>query len=248
MNYPAMTPILKSYFRSIQQYQPLSREEELELAIAIQSGCRASLNKLVNHNLKIVVKIAYKNLNRGIGLEDLIQSGNIGLHEAALRFNPEEIRGRFIGFAQTRILKNINQLIDQCGRVVRIPVNQEYQRYLDLKKGREVENIRPVYLDSYIGEDGKSTVESRLVQGLEDTDTAMEQAEQAEAISRYLSILTEQERQVINYFFGLDEEPITQKEIAEIMGTSGATISYLKNGALEKIRKHIGIEVSKNKK
>ena len=245
MNRPTVTPSLKSYFRSIQKYQPLSREEELELAIAIQSGSREALNRLVNHNLKIVVKIAYKNLNRGIDLEDLIQSGNIGLHEAALRFNPDEIRGRFIGFAQTRILKNINQLIDQCGRTVRIPVNQEYQRYLDLKDGKEVENIRPIYLDAFIGDDNKNTVGSRIVQGLEDSSTAMEQAEEQEAIQRYLSILTPQERDIINYFFGLEEDPITQKEIAEMMGTSGATISYLKNGALEKIRKHIGIQVTK---
>lgn len=245
MNRPTVTPSLKSYFRSIQKYQPLSREEELELAIAIQSGCREALNRLVNHNLKIVVKIAYKNLNRGIDLEDLIQSGNIGLHEAALRFNPDEIRGRFIGFAQTRILKNINQLIDQCGRTVRIPVNQEYQRYLDLKEGKEVENIRPIYLDAFIGDDNKNTVGSRIVQGLEDSSTAMEQTEEQEAIQRYLSILTPQERDIINYFFGLEEDPITQKEIAEMMGTSGATISYLKNGALEKIRKHIGIQVTK---
>lgn len=245
MNRPTVTPSLKSYFKSIQKYQPLSREEELELAIAIQSGCREALNRLVNHNLKIVVKIAYKNLNRGIDLEDLIQSGNIGLHEAALRFNPDEIRGRFIGFAQTRILKNINQLIDQCGRTVRIPVNQEYQRYLDLKDGKEVENIRPIYLDAFIGDDNKNTVGSRIVQGLEDSSTAMEQAEEQEAIQRYLSILTPQERDIINYFFGLEEDPITQKEIAEMMGTSGATISYLKSGALEKIRKHIGIQVTK---
>lgn len=245
MNRPTVTPSLKSYFRSIQKYQPLSREEELELAIAIQSGCREALNRLVNHNLKIVVKIAYKNLNRGIDLEDLIQSGNIGLHEAALRFNPDEIRGRFIGFAQTRILKNINQLIDQCGRTVRIPVNQEYQRYLDLKEGKEVDNIRPIYLDAFIGDDNKNTVGSRIVQGLEDSSTAMEQAEEQEAIQRYLSILTPQERDIIKYFFGLEEDPITQKEIAEMMGTSGATISYLKNGALEKIRKHIGIQVTK---
>lgn len=245
MNRAQLTPSLKSYFKSIQEYQPLSREEELELAIAIQSGCRESVNRLVNHNLKIVVKIAYKNLNRGIDLEDLIQSGNIGLHEAALRFNPADIRGRFIGFAQTRILKNINQLIDQCGRTVRIPVNQEYQRYLDLKEGKEVDNIRPIYLDAFLGEDNKNTVGSRIVQGLEDSSTALEQAEEQEAIQRYLSILTPQEREVISYFFGLEEDPITQKEIAEMMGTSGATISYLKNGALEKIRKHIGIQVTK---
>lgn len=245
MNRAQLTPSLKAYFKSIKDHQPLSREEELELAVAIQSGCRESLNRLVNHNLKIVVKIAYKNLNRGIDLEDLIQSGNIGLHEAALRFNPADIRGRFIGFAQTRILKNINQLIDQCDRTVRIPVNQEYQRYLDLKEGKEVENIRPIYLDAFLGEDNKNTVGSRIVQGLEDSSTALEQAEEQEAIQRYLSILTPQEREVISYFFGLEEDPITQKEIAEMMGTSGATISYLKNGALEKIRKHIGIQVTK---
>ena len=134
---------IDKYFKSIRHLNPLTKEEESELATEIQKGCKKSLNKLIEHNLKIVVTIANKNMGRGIQVDDLIQQGNIGLLEAGLRFKPNS-GIRFASFASTRILKLMNHLIDQCGRVVRIPVNQEYERYLSLKRGEEVENIKPV--------------------------------------------------------------------------------------------------------
>jgi len=242
MNYSKQSPNLTKYFKSIQGFNPLTVAEEHELAKKIQAGCAQSLQKLVNHNLKIVVRIANKNSKRGIEVEDLIQQGNIGLYEAALRFNPpEDSKSRFASFAQTRVLKNMNQLIDECGRPVRLPVNQEYQRYLAIRDGKEVENIKPLYLDSFIGEDNKHTIGSKILSSLQSDLEKSEENEYLESISSGLSILDDRERSVINYFFGLEEDAITQLEIAKIMGTTAATVSNIKKSALDKIRKHLGV-------
>jgi len=236
MNYTSKSQSLVKYFKSIQGFNPLTIEEERELVLNIQQGCRKSLEKLVTHNLKIVVTIANKNSNRGILVDDLIQQGNIGLYEAALRFNPDPTtRTRFASFAQTRVLKNMNQLIDECGRPVRIPVNQEYERYLALRDGKEVENIKPIQLDAYFGEDKKNTIGSRILHSMEDDDSNQEQID---ALNQCLNILNDRERLVINYVFGLEDDAITQLEIAEKMGTTAATISNIKKAAIEKIRKH----------
>jgi RNA polymerase primary sigma factor len=242
MNYSSKSPNLTKYFKSIQGFNPLTVAEEHALAKKIQDGCALSLQTLVNHNLKIVVRIANKNANRGIEVEDLIQQGNIGLYEAALRFNPgPEAKSRFASFAQTRVLKNMNQLIDECGRPVRIPVNQEYQSYLAIRDGKEVDNIKPIYLDSFIGEDKKNTVGSKILSSMSNDFEGLEQREYMESISSGLSILSDRERSVINYFFGLEEDAITQLEIAKIMGTTAATVSNIKKSALDKIRKHLGV-------
>ena len=71
---------LDRYFKSIKNLDPLTKEEERDLARKAQAGSKAALNKLVQHNLKIVVTIANKNRGRGIDVDDLIQQGNIGLY------------------------------------------------------------------------------------------------------------------------------------------------------------------------
>jgi RNA polymerase sigma factor (sigma-70 family) len=130
----------------------------------------------------------------------------------------------------------MNQLIDECGRPVRIPVNQEYKRYLAIRDGKDVENIKPVQLDAYFGEDKKNTVGSRILHSIEDEGSDQEQID---ALNQCLSILNDHERLVIKYVFGLEEEEaITQLEIAEKMGTTAATVSNIKKAAIEKIRKH----------
>jgi RNA polymerase primary sigma factor len=239
MNYATKSQSLVKYFKSIQGLNPLTVEEERELVGKINQGCRVSLNKLVTHNLKIVVTIANKNSNRGILIDDLIQQGNIGLYEAALRFNPDpSTRTRFASFAQTRVLKNMNQLIDECGRPVRIPVNQEYERYLAIRDGKEVDNIKPVQLDAFFGEDKKNTVGSRILHSIESEESNQENLD---ALNKCLGELTDRERIVINYVFGLEDDAISQLEIAEMIGTTAATVSNIKKAAIEKLRKHFNV-------
>ena len=224
---------LNRYFESIQNLNPLTREQEQLLAAKIKEGCRVSINTLVQHNLKIVVTIANRNIGRGIEVDDLIQQGNIGLYEAALRFDPEH-GVRFTSFARTRILKKMNELIDQCGRLVRIPVNQEYDRYLAIKSGKEVKNLAPVRLDSLISNDSKDTLESRFRVDVADEG----ELERMQTLHAALGVLTEQEREVITLFFGLETgKKITQIEIGKRLGVTNVTVGNIKKRALEKIKK-----------
>ena len=125
---------LDRYFKSIKDLNPLEKSEELELARKARAGDTRAFNKLITHNLKIVVTIANKNSNRGILVTDLIQQGNLGLIEAAKRFDPDN-GVRFTSYAGTWILKFMNKLIDTCGRIVRIPVNKEIERFEAIKRG-----------------------------------------------------------------------------------------------------------------
>jgi RNA polymerase primary sigma factor len=223
---------LNRYFKSIKNLNPLTSEKERELAIKIRQGCRASINTLVEHNLKIVVTIANKNEGRGILVDDLIQQGNIGLYEAALRFDPEA-GVRFSSFARTRVLKMMNELIDHCGRLVRIPVNQEYNRYLAIKSGQEVDNLTPIRLDALISDDSKETWSSKFK--FEEEDESDQ--ENLDTLKSALNILTDREREVITLFFGLETgERITQIEIGEILGVTNVTVGNIKKRALEKIK------------
>jgi len=223
---------LEKYFKSIQNLNPLTISEEQELGVRIKSGDRNAINLLVQHNLKIVVTIANRNQGRGILIDDLIQQGNIGLYEAALRYDPES-GNRFTTYARTRILKKINELIDTCGRIVRIPVNQEYQRYLDIKNGKDVDNLTPIRLDSSAGDESNESKSDRYqFQEQEDQTQSI-----AKSINLALDVLDNREREVITLFFGLETgEKITQIEIGKQLGLTNVTIGNIKKKALAKIK------------
>ena len=114
---------LPKYFKTIQKLNPLTVTEEKELAQKIQEGDANALNKLVKHNLKIVVTIANRHIGQGVPIDDLIQEGNIGLFEAAQRFDPKS-DARFITYASLWVRKRINESVVAHGRIVRLPHNQ----------------------------------------------------------------------------------------------------------------------------
>lgn len=223
---------LGKYFDSIKHLNPLTKEKEQELGHLIKKGDRSAIHKLVNHNLKIVIKIANRNVGRGILVDDLIQQGNIGLYEAALRYDPAS-NNRFTTYAKTRVLKKINELIDNCGRIVRIPVNQEYQRYLDLKSGKDVPNLNPVRIDSYAGDDTKESKADRYeFKEREDSNTEL-----AKNVNLALKVLDDRELEVVTLLFGLETgEKITQIEIGKRMGLTNVTIGNIKKKAFKKIK------------
>jgi RNA polymerase sigma-32 factor len=89
------------YMKQIRQYPVLSREEEYETAVAMKKGSRAARDKLINSNLRFVVRRAHTYsgyISKGISLEDIIQQGNIGLAKAADKFDPEK-KIKFISYA-----------------------------------------------------------------------------------------------------------------------------------------------------
>lgn len=117
-----MNSIVDAYFKDIKDSKPLTKEQELELAKQAQNGDEQALNKLINANLRFVVTVARQFQGRGLSLEDLIAEGNIGLIEAAKRFNPDE-GYRFISYGVWYIQQSIQAAISN-NKLIRLPMNR----------------------------------------------------------------------------------------------------------------------------
>jgi RNA polymerase primary sigma factor len=230
---------LNRYFKEIKDLNPLTKAEEIELAFKSQAGDRRAINKLVKHNLKIVVTIANKNVNRdhNITVDDLIQQGNLGLYEAALRFKPEG-NVRFASFAGTRVLKSMNQLIDTCGRTVRIPVNQEYKRYLDLKAGKEVSNISPVKLDKLVSDSDDRTIgDLGILAVAPSVNESFEHEHFKVTTKSLLGNLKERDRNIMKLYYGIDVvAPLTSAEIADEVGLTQIRVCQILNSARKQLK------------
>lgn len=113
---------LAKYLRDIDQIPLLPLNEEIHLARRISQGDKQALSKLVNANLKFVVFIAREYQDRGLPLDELISEGNVGLLEAARRFDAE--RGtKFISYAVWWIRQSILRALANHSRLVRLPIN-----------------------------------------------------------------------------------------------------------------------------
>ena len=114
---------LNLYFRDVSKLSMISPEEEITLTKEIKEGNTEAMQKLVSANLRFVISVAKQYQNKGLSLVDLIQEGNIGLIEAARKF--DETKGfRFISYAVWWIRQSIMKAIsDQC-RTIRVPMNQ----------------------------------------------------------------------------------------------------------------------------
>ena len=110
------------YLKEIGAAPLLTKEEEIHFARMIQQGDIAAKNRMIESNLRLVVKIARRYLNRGLALLDLIEEGNLGLIRAVEKFDPE--RGfRFSTYATWWIRQAITRSIADQARTIRIPVH-----------------------------------------------------------------------------------------------------------------------------
>lgn len=117
--------ILGKYLHDLDRIPQLLPEEEIELARMVRNGDKHALNKLVRSNLKFVVYIAREYEDRGLPLDELISEGNLGLLEAAQRFDPE--RGfKFISYAVWWIRQSILRALAKYSRLVRVPINRTW--------------------------------------------------------------------------------------------------------------------------
>ena len=110
----------KQYVKEIKKSVTLSREVERGLAERVQAGDTAARNQLVESNLRFVIQVARQYQGMGLELEDLIGFGNVGLFEAAERFNPDK-GVKFITFAVWYIRAEIQKALNDMSRTVRIP-------------------------------------------------------------------------------------------------------------------------------
>jgi RNA polymerase primary sigma factor len=112
--------MLDRYFRDVGRTGLLGPEQETELGLRVQEGDHEAREKMVEANLRLVVKIARRYLGRGVDLDDLIAEGNLGLMHAVEYFDPE-VGVRFSTYAQYWIKQSMDRLIKNSGKSIRIP-------------------------------------------------------------------------------------------------------------------------------
>jgi RNA polymerase primary sigma factor len=137
---------LSNYLKSLGKYKLLSAAEEKELAVKARGGCELSRRKLIQSNLRLVVSIAKRYINRGLPMLDLIQEGNLGLMRAVEKFDPDK-GFRFSTYATWWIRQAVSRGLSEKGRAIRIPVHM----------GENVQKIGRVARQFFLREGRKPT-------------------------------------------------------------------------------------------
>ena len=195
--------------------QPLSKEEERETLIAFENGDEAARNKLIEHNLRLVVYIAKRYETNPIFMEDLISIGSIGLIKAVNTFKPD---------------KNI-KLVTYASRCI----ENEILMFLRKKNRRkaEVSFDEPLNVDY----DGNELLLSDIIGTDDDLVTKeFEKNENRRELLKAMSTLKERERLILQMRYGIDHEELTQKDIADRLGISQSYISRLEKRILAKLK------------
>jgi RNA polymerase primary sigma factor len=229
---------LPSYFKEIQKDAALlTKEEERALALRIQAGDQRALDRLVTANLKFVVTLSNKFIGMGLPIDDLIQEGNAGLIEAAMKFSPDK-DVKFISYAQFWIRKRLNLALCEYGRTVRLPVNQEYDLYKRKMAGESI-NLHNVELDKPMdSSDDNSTTFGEVLCAVEpDVYVNFEQHERTLTVNALLSKLKDEDRVIVQLFYGLVGDGLSVKEIAEQTGKTAAEVGRSLKVSRAKMRK-----------
>ena len=260
------TGTLDKYLSDIARESLLTTDEEVELAQRIKAGDQAALDKLVRANLRFVVSVAKQYQNQGLGLQDLINEGNLGLVKAAQRF--DETRGfKFISYAVWWIRQSILQAVAEQARVIRLPMNQvgalakvkkagslleqklerrptikEIADELDMPEDKVNQlmslNSRTVSTDAPIDdEDDTNFLDVYVPEDEVQTDSVVEQESTSKAIRRSLDLLNEKERTILCLYFGLGtSREYSLEEIAMKLGISRERTRQIRDRALKRLR------------
>lgn len=225
-----MTKPNSYYLREIEKISLLTVEEEKALATKASSGDKLAKKKLVEANLRFVVKIANEYLGY-MDIEDLINEGNLGLMHAAEKFNPST-GNKFITYAVWWIRAYIQKAIRETSTGVKFPSN----KFDEMKKSK----WKITSLDSPI----KTDEETTLLECLQDDylmtpETEFFQKELMAHLKSFIKMLKPNEQSVIIKRYGLDgKEPMKLSEIGSLMGYSKERIRQLISRALNQLKKN----------
>ena len=256
---------VRMYLREIGRVPLLTYEEEVVLAKRVEKSDKRARERLINANLRLVVSIAKKYVNRGLTLLDLIEEGNIGLMRAVMKYDWR--RGfKFSTYATWWIRQAITRAIADQARTIRIPVHMvetinkfnRISRKLMQELGREptpeevamemeitVEKVReiikvsqePASLEAPVGEEE----DSRLGDFIQDAGASpTDQATQAllkDHIREVLESLSPREAKVLEYRFGLEDgKQRTLEEVGKEFGVTRERIRQIEAKAIRKLR------------
>ena len=261
-----LTDPVRMYLREIGKVSLLTAAEEVELAKKMENGDTEAKKRLIDANLRLVVSIAKKYIGRGMLFLDLIQEGNLGLIRAVEKFDYRR-GFKFSTYATWWIRQAITRAIADQARTIRVPVHMvetinkmvRMSRLLVQELGREptdeeiankmgiepsrVEEIRrisqlPVSLETPIGEEE----DSQLGDFIEDHELPSPDEAAAghllhEQIEEMLSALSEREREVLHFRFGLEDgHSYTLEEVGKKFNVTRERIRQIEAKALRKLR------------
>jgi RNA polymerase nonessential primary-like sigma factor len=244
----------------------LSAEEEVYFSRKSLRGCEASRKRMIESNLRLVVKIARRYVNRGLALLDLIEEGNLGLIRAVEKFDPE--RGfRFSTYATWWIRQTIERAIMNQTRTIRLPIHVVKELNVYLRAARELTqkldheptpedianlldkpvadvqrmlglNERVTSMDVPIGQSSdKSLVDTIPDQHVSDPASLLQDSDLRESIDGWLTELTEKQREVVARRFGLrGYEMSTLEEVGREIGLTRERVRQIQVEALKRLR------------
>ena len=257
---------LKEYFRQIKKTPLLTFEEELELSRRVQKGDEKARTKLIEANLRLVVKIAKSYITPDVSFLDIVQEGNLGLMKAASKYDYRH-NVRFSTYAAWWIKQSITRALSNKRRTIRLPHRKEealkkiQKAYFSLSqqllrkpsveeiaadlhmKESEIVAILSVSgsvasLDSEINSDA-STLLDICEDNSYNPDTELFEKNIREETLRFLEHLVDKEKQILLYRFAFyGGKRYTLKRIGEQMGISPETVRQIEMRAIKKLREH----------
>ncbi|MGI2298645.1 sigma-70 family RNA polymerase sigma factor [Candidatus Cardinium hertigii] len=266
---------LDKYLQEIGRVPLLSADEEVELSKKIRMGDRAAFERLTKANLRFVVSVAKQYQNQGLSLSDLINEGNLGLIKSAQRFD-EKRGFKFISYAVWWIRQSILQALAEQARIVRLPLNrisslskisrtfsrleQKYEREPTVEELAEFLEIDPEEVRGALKVAGRHiSVDAPFLQGEENSlldvlESDVEKKPDSELINdslckeiqRSLAVLTPRERDVLCYYFGLNNtEILTLEEIGARFGLTRERVRQVKEKGIKKLKAAVTSETLK---
>lgn len=258
---------LDTYFREINRYPLLSKEQEIRIGRLAAAGDEEALHTLVTSNLRFVVSVAKHYVGRGLLLSDLVNEGNLGMLTAASRFDVD--RGyRFISYAVWWIRQAITQALMDKARTVRLPQSQtvllrklkraEHQLQRQGVLNPTVEQLAevmeeavakvdfliqvdqvPLPLDEH-GTEGEDRPLSETLSAEDQPlpDDRLDRESLSIDLEILLSRLPAREAEVLRRYYGLDRENVqTLQQIGDYLGLTRERVRQIKEAALERLRR-----------
>ena len=256
---------LDKYLQEIGREELITVEDEVELAQRIRKGDQSALEKLTRANLRFVVSVAKQYQNQCLSLPDLINEGNLGLIKAAEKFD-ETRGFKFISYAVWWIRQSILQALAEQSRIVRLPLNQvgslnkinkalskfeqenermpspdELADILDIPREKIADTLRVsgrhVSVDApFVDGEDNSLLDVLVNNDSPNADRGLVNESLNKEIERALSTLTERERDIVKYFFGIGTQEMTLEEMGEYFGLTRERVRQIKEKAIRRLR------------